>query len=167
MAASAIVPLTITYTPPSGALTTATVLGQVLNNGGTNWIPTGTSDNAIYLETAGSGPSTVLDGTTYYLSNGPAVPAQVTISASMSSPASASSAGGTGGMGSMSSSMMGGSGAASSSSGMGMGSMGASSSSSSSASAAASSSTGGVSGPVAPGASVAGVLVAILAVFGL
>lgn len=161
MAASAIVPLTITYTPPSGALTTATVLGQVLNNGGTNWIPTGTSDNAIYLETDGSGPSTVLDGTTYYLSNGPAVPAQVTISVSGSASASASAgASSSGGMGSMSSSMGGGGGGAgptfSGSGGM-----------SSSASAAASSSTGGAGGPVMPSASFAGVLVAILAVFGL
>jgi hypothetical protein len=51
------------------ATTTVTVLGQVLNNGGTNWIPTGTSDHAIYLATTSeaNAAQTVLDGTTYYL----------------------------------------------------------------------------------------------------
>lgn len=86
MAASAKVPLTVTYTPESGVTSTATVLGQVLNNGATNWIPSGTNGNAIYLATdGGSGADqTAVGGDTYYITTGPALPAQATISVSQS-----------------------------------------------------------------------------------
>ncbi|KAK5111780.1 hypothetical protein LTR62_004700 [Meristemomyces frigidus] len=80
MSASQIVPLTVTFTA-SGAASTATVLGQVLDNGQTNWIPA-TSGGAIYLATSSAqgDSNTVLAGTSYYVSTGAAVPQQVTIS---------------------------------------------------------------------------------------
>lgn len=102
MAASATVPFTITYTASAGGLTTATVLGQVLNNGQTNWIPASNGD-AIYLNTASAGgeSATVFGGNTYYLSTGAPVPDQVTgITASgtpASSTGSATASGGSGG----------------------------------------------------------------------
>lgn len=96
MAASQIVPLTVTYAPQSGVTSTATVLGQVLNNGATNWIPT--SGNAIYLAASSEqgAEQTAVGGDTYYITTGPAVPAQATISVSPTASggaATASSAG--------------------------------------------------------------------------
>jgi hypothetical protein len=78
--ASQIVPLTVTYTPSSGSVSTATVLGQVLNNGATNWIPA-SNGAAIYLGTASvqGANQTVVAGSSYYATTGPAVPQQVTI----------------------------------------------------------------------------------------
>ena len=105
MSASAIVPLTITYAPDSGATSTATVVGQVLNNGATNWIPSGSDGNAIYLapSSADGAEQTVFGGETYYITTGPALPAQATISVSEAASGSGSaaatgSASGSGGM---------------------------------------------------------------------
>ncbi|KAK3671471.1 hypothetical protein LTR78_008570 [Recurvomyces mirabilis] len=81
MSASQIVPLTVTFTPSGSAVSTATILGQVLDNGKTNWIPA-TSGGAIYLATSSAqgASETVVAGQSYYLTTGPDVPQQVTIS---------------------------------------------------------------------------------------
>ncbi|KAF2482790.1 hypothetical protein BDY17DRAFT_299171 [Neohortaea acidophila] len=100
MAASATVPFTITYTASAGGLTTATVLGQVLNNGQTNWIPASNGD-AIYLNTASAGgeSATVFGGNTYYLSTGAPVPDQVTGITASGTPASSTGSSASGGSG--------------------------------------------------------------------
>ena len=94
MSVSVKVPLNITYTP-SGEPMTVTVLGQILNNGQTNWVLR--SGGALYIATdsADSASQTVLRGETYYLSRGPAVPAQATLSATDTAATSTAESGST------------------------------------------------------------------------
>lgn len=95
----ATVPFVLTYTAPSAsAATTATVVGQVLDNGQTNYIPSGTSQAAIYLATASANgaSATSIGGSTYYYTTGPAVPdlvTGITVSSSATSSARSSSGG--------------------------------------------------------------------------